>query len=58
MFVWKIGNSTYRRSGYLEGNILTVQWGAPYPVIYRVQADGALSATWNNGNATENLTPL
>ncbi|MEN6375980.1 MAG: FlgO family outer membrane protein [Smithella sp.] len=58
MFTWKIGSGTYSGSGYLEGNMLTVQWGAPYPVIYRVQADGSLLGTWNNGAATENLTPL
>jgi TolB-like protein len=58
MFMWKISNSTYSGSGYLEGDILTVQWGAPYPVIYRVQADGRLVGTWNNGNATETLTPF
>ena len=58
MFVWKIGNSTYSGSGYLEGDILTVNWGAPYPVIYKVQADKSLIGTWNNGTATENLTPF
>jgi TolB-like protein len=57
MFIWKIGNSTFSGSGYLEGELLTVQWGAPYPVIYRVQTDGRLLGTWNNGNATETLTP-
>ncbi len=58
MFVWKIGNSTYSGSGYLEGDILTVNWGAPYPVIYKAQADGSLTGTWNNGTAAENLTPF
>lgn len=58
MFIWKIANSTFSGSGYLEGDLLTVQWGAPYPVIYRVQTDGRLVGTWNNGNATETLTPF
>lgn len=58
MFVWKVGNSTYSGSGYLAGDLLTVSWGAPYPVIYRVQTDGSLSGTWNNGTAVENLTPF
>ena len=58
MFIWKIGKSTFSGSGYLEGDLLTVQWGAPYPVIYTVQTDGRLVGTWNNGNATETLTPF
>jgi TolB-like protein len=58
LFVWKIGSTTYSGTGSLDGNILTVEWGAPYPVIYAVQPDGRLIGTWNNGTATENLIPL
>jgi TolB-like protein len=58
MFIWRIGKSTFSGSGNLEGDILTVQWGAVYPVIYRVHTDGRLIGTWNNGNASETLTPF
>lgn len=58
LLVWKIGSTTYSGTGSLTGNMLTVEWGAPYPVIYAVQADGRLIGTWNNGTATENLIPL
>jgi TolB-like protein len=58
MLVWKTGSSTFSGSGYLEGNVLTVQWGAPYPVIYTVRPDGILDGIWNNGTATETLTPF
>ncbi len=58
MFVWKIGNSTYSGVGSLLGDMLTVDWGSQYPVIYTVSQDGRLVGLWDNGRATETLVPV
>lgn len=54
---WYIAANTFNGKGYLKGNILTIDWGEQYPVIYTVQENGILKGTWNNGTASETLTP-
>jgi hypothetical protein len=54
---WKIGVRHYRGSGTLASNILTVDWGGPTPVIYALNADGALSGLWEAGEGEETLIP-
>lgn len=55
-FTWNVGNS-YTGVGVLAGNVMTVQWGDDYPVIYQVLDGGrVLEGTWANGQATETLT--
>ncbi|PJZ69051.1 fibronectin-binding protein [Leptospira perolatii] len=55
-FDWSVG-STFSGTGNLEGNVLTVEWGDTYPVIYIVKNGGKLlEGTWANGAATETLT--
>jgi hypothetical protein len=56
-FHWQIGNSTYDGIGVINGNTITVDWGQSSAVIYQVGADGVLRGTWDNGHATEILTP-
>jgi hypothetical protein len=56
-FDWLVGGSTYVGVGVLEGDVMTVDWGDSYPVIYRVQQGGkVLVGTWSGGKATETLT--
>lgn len=55
---WRISNGdTFRGTGYLKGNTLTIDWGQTYPVIYKVGDDGVLRGTWSNGRGKENLVP-
>jgi hypothetical protein len=57
-FLWRISNGeTYRGRGRLSGDMLTVEWGQQYPVIYRVNIDGTLRGRWDNGRGIENLIP-
>jgi hypothetical protein len=54
---WSLSNGeTYEGTGQLAGDILTVHWGAPHPVIYKVTA-AKLIGTWDDGRATEDLIP-
>jgi uncharacterized caspase-like protein len=54
---WRIGSSSYRGDGRLEGNVLTVNWGAATPVVYALSADGVLTGLWAAGKGEETLTP-
>lgn len=54
---WRVGSSTYRGTGTLAGNVLTVDWGSTTPVIYALAADGTLAGLWSAGQAEETLTP-
>jgi hypothetical protein len=57
-FRWEIGRDVYLGEGALNGDVLTVYWGQPEPVIYILRADGSLQGTWAAGRASEVLTPL
>ncbi len=54
---WYIANNTFNGKGHLKGNILTIDWGEPDPVIYTVQENGVLKGTWAKGAGSETLTP-
>ena len=56
-FDWRVGSSTYRGLGTLDGNVVVVDWGSATPVIYSVAADGTLHGLWDAGRAGEILTP-
>eukprot|EP00803_Ostreobium_quekettii_P010436 evm.model.scf_4.5 EVM.evm.TU.scf_4.5 scf_4:141539-151041(+) len=47
----------YRGQGVLVDDILTVDWGSTFPIVYRVGCNGTLVGTWANGQATETLIP-
>jgi hypothetical protein len=54
---WRVASKSYRGTGTLEGNVLTVDWGAATPVVYALAADGSLHGLWDNGRGEEILTP-
>ena len=53
---WKVGSS-YRGTGALAGNLLTVDWGSATPVVYALAADGSLRGLWDAGAGEEILVP-
>lgn len=55
---WKIGADEYQGTGTLAGDTLTVEWGAPEPVIYQIKDGGAkLKGKWGKkGKGRETLT--
>ncbi|MBI3434369.1 MAG: fibronectin-binding protein, partial [Proteobacteria bacterium] len=56
-FQWQVASSSYRGTGTLQGNLMTVDWGDATPVVYAVAADGTLSGLWSAGAGEETLTP-
>ncbi|GAB5449277.1 hypothetical protein [Gymnodinialimonas sp.] len=52
---WSVG-STYSGVGVLNGDVLTVEWGAQHPAFYLVMPDGELHGTWGDGEGLELLT--
>jgi hypothetical protein len=54
---WQIGSSTYRGTGTLDNNLLTVDWGSATPVVYALSSDGVLRGLWEAGKGEETLTP-
>lgn len=58
MLKWKIGKDSYQGRGLISGKTLTVNWGAVYPVIYKIRGNGVLKGSWDNGRAKETLTPV
>jgi hypothetical protein len=54
---WSVGSSSYKGSGTLQGNILTVNWGSSTPVVYALTEDGSLTGLWDAGFGEETLTP-
>ena len=54
---WRVGSSSFRGTGILQGNILPVDWGQSAPVVYAVAADGSLKGLWSTGQGEETLTP-
>jgi uncharacterized caspase-like protein len=56
--VWRVGASSYRGVGELEGNILTVDWGDKTPVVYALGEGGRLTGLWAGGRGAEELTRI
>lgn len=54
---WRIGSSSYSGEGTLEGNVLTVDWGAATPVVYALSSNGVLKGLWAAGKGEETLSP-
>lgn len=58
LFEWRFAdNQIIKGTGHMNGDTVVVEWGANYPAIYQIQPDGVLKGTWDNGKATETLTP-
>ena len=56
-FEWQVGARTYRGTGTLDGNLLTVDWGSEQPVVYELSQDGGLRGLWADGRGEDVLTP-
>ncbi|WP_235916033.1 LIC10280 family protein [Thalassovita mangrovi] len=56
-FNWRVGNSTYVGTGTRNGDVIWVDWGSQYPVVYVRMPSGELHGTWQNGTALERLIP-
>ncbi|MGH6831414.1 MAG: caspase family protein [Methyloceanibacter sp.] len=54
---WNVGSTSYKGSGTLKDNLLTVNWGSSTPVVYALAEDGSLSGLWDAGRGEETLTP-
>jgi uncharacterized caspase-like protein len=54
---WRVGSSTYRGTGTLENNLLTVDWGSTQPLVYALREDGTLMGLWGGGQGEDVLTP-
>ncbi len=52
---WSVGTD-YSGIGVLNGDILTVEWGADSPAFYIVMPDGELHGTWGDGTGLELLS--
>ena len=52
---WSVGSS-YSGVGTLNGDVLTVDWGAADPAFYIVMPDGELHGTWADGTGLELLS--
>jgi len=57
---WTIGDSQYSGTGTLTGDTLTVDWGAPEPVVYKITDGGMqLRGKWGKrGRGKEKLIRL
>lgn len=53
---WSVAGQSYSGRGWIEGRVVTVDWGSSSPVVY-VLNGRELHGTWDNGNALEKLTP-
>ena len=56
-FYWSTTAGSYSGSGTREGNILLVDWGSDYLIVYTVMDDGELHGTWADGYGLDRLSP-
>jgi len=54
---WRVGGTSYRGTGTLENNLLTVDWGSTQPLVYALSDDGTLRGLWEGGRGEDVLTP-
>lgn len=52
---WNVGGQSYSGVGSIEGRVVTIDWGADWPIVYVVMGN-QLHGTWDNGAALERLT--
>ncbi|MEQ9261057.1 MAG: hypothetical protein RIG84_18375 [Roseovarius sp.] len=52
---WNVGGQSYSGRGTIEGRVVTIEWGADWPIVYVVMGS-QLHGTWDNGAALERLT--
>lgn len=54
---WRIAGQSYSGKGTRNGDVIWVNWGDQYPVVYVRMPSGELHGTWANGRALERLIP-
>lgn len=54
---WQVGNQAYQGTGYRSGDVIWIDWGDTYPIVYVRMPSGELHGTWANGRALERLIP-
>lgn len=54
---WQVGRQSYSGTGTRRGDVVWVNWGDSYPVVYVRMPSGELHGTWANGRALERLIP-
>lgn len=54
---WSIAGQSYQGTGDRNGDVIIVNWGDTYPVVYVRMPSGELHGTWANGAALERLIP-
>lgn len=54
---WSVAGRSYEGTGVRNGDVVWVDWGDRYPVIYVRMPSGELHGTWANGRALERLIP-
>ncbi|GAA6200096.1 hypothetical protein [Aquicoccus sp. SU-CL01552] len=52
---WRVGNQSYDGTGTRNGDVIRVDWGSDYPIVYLRMPSGQLHGTWANGTALERL---
>jgi hypothetical protein len=57
LLAWRVGSTSYRGTGTMTNNVLTVDWGSSTPVIYALAADGSLKGLWEAGRGEETAVP-
>ena len=54
---WQVAGQSYSGTGTRSGDVVWVDWGDSYPVVYVRMPNGELHGTWANGTALEKLIP-
>ncbi len=54
---WQVGSQSYAGKGTRSGDVIWVDWGDTYPVVYVRMPSGELHGTWANGRGLERLIP-
>ncbi|WP_417700447.1 hypothetical protein [Pseudophaeobacter sp.] len=54
---WQVANQRYTGKGSRNGDVIWIDWGQKYPVVYLRMPSGELHGTWANGRGLERLIP-
>lgn len=54
---WNTTVGVYSGTGSRDGNVVLIDWGSDYLIVYTVMEDGELHGTWADGYALDRLSP-